>query len=140
MLPDVTYLEADRGVGTVTGANDARVFFRNAVLPVQHDDTRPGREIFAGLAQACGVGEYFQFTSDNLAAAQVAPFGIDLDELKERLGRHGCRCRRVRASRRFPWMAAKLRWQATYGNEPAWVVYPTGSLPWWSRPRDVSPH
>ncbi len=84
VLPDVTYLEADRGVGTVTGANDARVFFRNAVLPVQHDDTRPGREIFAGLAQACGVGEYFQFTSDNLAAAQVAPFGIDLDELKER--------------------------------------------------------
>lgn len=84
VLPDVTYLEADRGVGTVTGANDARVFYRNAVLPVQHDDTRPGREIFAGLAQACGVGEYFQFTSDDLAAAQVAPFGIDLDELKER--------------------------------------------------------
>ena len=51
---------------------------------MQHDDTRPGREIFAGLAQACGVGEYFQFTSDDLAAAQVAPFGINLDELKER--------------------------------------------------------
>ena len=45
------------------------------------------------------------------------------------------RCRRVRASRRFPWMAAKLRWQVTYGNEPAWVVYPTGSLPWWSLDR-----
>ena len=84
VLPDVTYLEADRGVGTVVGANDSRVFYRNAVLPVQHDGTRPGREIFAGLAQACGVGEYFQFTSDDLAAAQVAPFGIDLDELKER--------------------------------------------------------
>ena len=39
VLPDVTYLEADRGVGTVVGANDARVFYRNAVLPVQHDDT-----------------------------------------------------------------------------------------------------
>lgn len=84
VLPDVTYLEADRGVGTVVGSNDARVFYRNAVLPVQHDDTRPGREIFAGLAQACGVGEYFQFTSDDLAAAQVAPFGVNLDELKER--------------------------------------------------------
>lgn len=79
VLPDVTYLEADRGVGTVVGANDSRVFYRNAVLPVQHDDTRPGREIFAGLAQACGVGEYFQFASDDLAAAQVALFGIDLD-------------------------------------------------------------
>ena len=30
------------------------------------------------------MGEYFQFTSDDLAAAQVEPFGIDLDELKER--------------------------------------------------------
>ena len=84
VLPDVTYLEADRGVGTVVGRNDARVFYRNAVLPVLHDDTRPGREIFAGLAAACGVGEYFDFTPDDLAAAQVAPFGIDLAALKER--------------------------------------------------------
>ena len=83
VLPDVTYLEADRGVGTVVGRNDARVFYRNAVLPVLHDDTRPGREIFAGLAAACGVGEYFDFTADDLAAAQVAPFGIDLATLKE---------------------------------------------------------
>ena len=84
VLPDVTYLEADRGVGTVVGRNDAHVFYRNAVLPVLHDDTRPGREIFAGLADACGVGEYFDFTSDDLAAAQVAPFGIDLAALKAR--------------------------------------------------------
>lgn len=84
VLPDVTYLEADRGVGTVVGRNDARVFYRSAVLPVLHDDTRPGREIFAGLAAACGVGEYFDFTPDDLAAAQVAPFGIDLTALKER--------------------------------------------------------
>ena len=84
VLPDVTYLEADRGVGTVVGRNDERVFYRNAVLPVLHDDTRPGREIFAGLAAACGVGEYFNFTPDDLAAAQVASFGIDLATLKER--------------------------------------------------------
>ena len=45
------------------------------------------------------------------------------------------RCRRARVSRRFPWMAARLRWQATYGNEPAWVVCPTGSRPWWSLAR-----
>ena len=83
VLPDVTYLETDRGVGTVVGRNDARVFYRNALLPVLHDDTRPGREIFAGLAAACGVGEYFSFTADDLAAAQVAPFGIDLATLKE---------------------------------------------------------
>lgn len=84
ILPDVTYLEADRGVGTVRGRSDARVYYRGAALPVQHFDTRPGWEIFTGLARACGKGEYFAFTPDDLAAAQVAPFGIDLDELRER--------------------------------------------------------
>ena len=122
VLPDVTYLEADRGVGTVVGVNDSRVFYRNAVLPVQHDDTRPGREIFAGLAQACGVGEYFQFTFDDLAAARWRLLGLIWTSSRSAAGpTRVLRCRRVRASRRFPWMAAKLRWQATCGNEPAWV-------------------
>lgn len=90
VLPDVTYLEADRGVGTVVGSNDARVFYRNAVLPVQHDDTRPGREIFAGLAQACGVGEYFQFTSDDLGGCPGGAFwGQSGRAQGARLGRHG---------------------------------------------------
>ena len=86
VLPDVTYLEADRGVGIVVGANDSRVFYRNAVLPVLHNDTRPGREIFAGLAQACGAGEYFRFTSG-------CPGGAFWDQSGRaqgaRLGRYG---------------------------------------------------
>ncbi|MFR3924478.1 MAG: molybdopterin-dependent oxidoreductase [Collinsella sp.] len=46
VLPDVTYLEADRGLGTVVGRNDARVFYRNAVLRILHDDTVPvGRSL-----------------------------------------------------------------------------------------------
>ena len=82
ILPDVTYLEADRGVGSARGRNDARVYYRGAALPVLHADTRPGWQIFTGIARACGVGRYFDFTPDDLAAAQVAPFGIDLAELK----------------------------------------------------------
>ena len=85
ILPDVTYLEADRGVGMSVGRNDSRVYYRGAALPVQHPDTRPGWRIFTGLARACGQGRYFEFSPEDLAAAQVAPFGIDLDDLR----RHG---------------------------------------------------
>lgn len=141
VLPDVTYLEADRGVGTVVGANDARVFYRNAVLPVQHDDTRPGREIFAGLAAACGVGEFFDFTSDDLAAARWRLLGSIWTSSRSAAGpTRVLRCRRVRVSRRFPWMAAKLRWQATYGNVPAWVAYQLDRSHGGAWPGDVSPH
>ncbi|MBE6469449.1 MAG: hypothetical protein E7001_05755 [Coriobacteriaceae bacterium] len=84
ILPDVTYLEADRGVGTVVGSQDPRVFYRGRALEVRHPDTRPATRIFAELGRACGVGEYFTFTEDDLARAQIAPWGIDLDELRER--------------------------------------------------------
>lgn len=84
VLPDVTYLEADRGVGTVIGGQDSRVFYRGRVLEVRHPDTRPATRIFAELAGACGAGEYFTFTEDDLARAQIAPWGIDLDDLRGR--------------------------------------------------------
>lgn len=84
ILPDVTYLEADRGVGTVIGSQDARIFYRGRALEVRHPDTRPATQIFTELAQACGLGRYFTFTEDDLARAQVAPWGIDLDELRRR--------------------------------------------------------
>ena len=81
------------------GRNDACVFYRNAVLPVLHDDTRPGREIFAGLAAACGVDEYFDFSPDDLAAAQVAPLGSIWTSSRSAVGPiRAWRCRRVRAS------------------------------------------
>ena len=134
VLPDVTYLEADRGVGTVVGVNDSRVFYRNAVLPILHDDTRPGREIFAGLAAALASASTLRSTIWPLL--RWLRLGLILPHSRSAAGpTRVLRCRRVRASRRFPWMAAKLRWQVTYGNEPAWVVYPTGSLPWWSLAR-----
>lgn len=84
ILPDVTYLEADRGVGTVIGSQDPRIFYRGRAMEVRHPDTRPATRIFTELAGACGVGEYFTFTEDDLARAQIAPWGIDLDDLRER--------------------------------------------------------
>lgn len=84
VLPDVSYLEADRGVGTVMGRSDARLYYRSRVLDPIHPDTRPASRIFTELAHACGKGEFFTFTADDLAAAQIAPYGIGLDALRER--------------------------------------------------------
>lgn len=136
VLPDVTYLEADRGVGTVVGVNDSRVFYRNAVLPVQHDGTRPGREIFAGLRRRVAWASISSLRLDDLTAAQVAPFGIDLDELKERgWADTGVALPSRTGEPVIPLAGGKIALQATYGNESAWVVCPTGLRPLWSPAR-----
>ena len=41
-------------------------------------------EIFAGLAQACSVGQYFDFTVEELADAQLATVGTSVAELREK--------------------------------------------------------
>ena len=78
VLPDVTFLECDRGVGV----HGSGLYYRNRVLGPLHPDTRPADRIFRELADALGVGRYFSFTADDLARARIAPFGADLDELK----------------------------------------------------------
>ena len=49
---------------------------RTQVLEPIHPETKPCDEIFAGLAEACGVGEYFPFTVEELAAAQLETVGV----------------------------------------------------------------
>ncbi len=88
VLPDVTFLECDRGVG-VAGSG---LFYRNQVLEPLHPDTRPADRIFRELAGALGVGRYFDFTADDLAAARIAPFvprGADPCEFLAGLRRTG---------------------------------------------------
>ena len=80
VLPDVTFLECDRGVS----AHGAGLVYRNRVLDQRYPDARPAARIVRELACACGLGEYFSFTDDDLVRAQVAPYGVDLDELRER--------------------------------------------------------
>ena len=55
---------------------------RNRVIDPVHSDTRPADRIIRELAGALGVGDYFSFSDDDLARAQVAPFGVDLGELR----------------------------------------------------------
>lgn len=88
VLPEVSFLEADRGVGAAGGA----LYYRSPVLAPVLPDTRPADRIFRELAQACGVGRFFSFTADDLALAQVAPYvpeGSDPASFLRRLRERG---------------------------------------------------
>ena len=58
------------------------VGMRTVVLDRIHPETKTCDEIFNGLAQACGVGRFFQFTAEDWAAAQLATVGVDIEDLK----------------------------------------------------------
>ena len=83
VLPECTYLERME-LPEFIGGKKHYVAMRTQVLEPIHPETKPCDEIFAGLAEACGVGEYFPFTVEELAAAQLETVGVSLDELKEK--------------------------------------------------------
>ena len=80
VLPDVTYLEHNRGVRTA-GANPPIVYEAKQVIEPVNPDTRSAADIFRGLAEAYGVGEFFEFTERDLAEASLAPLGATYAEL-----------------------------------------------------------
>ena len=82
VLPDTSYLERLE-VPEFVGGTVPVVSLRDRVLEQVHPNTKPVDEIFSELAQACGVGEYFQFTVDELADAQLKTVGCSLEELRE---------------------------------------------------------
>lgn len=79
VLPDLTALECDRGVG-VEGTS---FYTRKRVLDPPAG-VRPARAVAYDLAQRLGVGRYFTFTLRDLAQAQLAPWGVDLEELYDK--------------------------------------------------------
>lgn len=83
VLPDTSYLERLE-VPEFVGGKIPVVSLRDRVLEKIHPNTKPVDEIFAELAKACGVGEYFQFTVDELADAQLQTLGLSLEELREK--------------------------------------------------------
>ena len=82
VLPDTSYLERLE-VPEFVGGKVPVVSLRDRVLEKVHPNTKPVDEIFSELAEACGVGQYFQFTIDELADAQLQTVGLTLDQLRE---------------------------------------------------------
>lgn len=83
VLPDVTYLERLE-LPEFIGGKKHFVALRTAAIDKVHPNTKTVDEIFNGLAKACGVGQYFNFSVDDWAAAQLATVGISLDDLKQK--------------------------------------------------------
>ena len=82
VLPECSFLERME-LPEFVGGKTPVVTLRDQVLDVIHPNTLPSDQIFAKLAQACGVGEYFDFTVEELADAQLRTVGLSLEELRE---------------------------------------------------------
>ena len=82
VLPECTVLERLE-LPEFIGGKKHYVALRTPVIERIHPETRPCDEIFAGLAEACGVGEYFDFTVEELAEAQLASVGTSIEEVRE---------------------------------------------------------
>ena len=82
VLPDTSYLERLE-LPEFVSAKVPVVTLRDQVIEKVHPNTRPVDQIFTELAQACGVGEYFDFTVEELADAQLRTVGLSLDALRK---------------------------------------------------------
>ena len=109
VLPDTSYLERLE-LPEFVSAKIPVVTLRDQVIEKVHPNTRPVDQIFCELAEACGVGEYFQFTVEELADAQLRSVGLSLDALRTAGGTIA-----------FPEKAY------AYGKTPSWKT-PTGKI------------
>ena len=82
VLPEVTYLERLE-LPEWIGGKKHFVGMRTVAIDKVHPETKTCDEIFNGLAKACGVGEYFQFTAEDLATAQLETVGVDIEDMKQ---------------------------------------------------------
>ncbi|MEQ3361958.1 molybdopterin-containing oxidoreductase family protein [Raoultibacter massiliensis] len=81
VLPECSYLERMELPEFIGGIVPA-VALRDQVIEKVHPNTKSVDEIFCELAEACGVGQYFGFTVEELADAQLQSVGLSLDALK----------------------------------------------------------
>ncbi|MFZ5826675.1 MAG: molybdopterin-containing oxidoreductase family protein [Bacillota bacterium] len=79
VLPESHYLERDETISVVGDT----VSIRQPVVPRVYPETKAGWEIIKGLAEACGIGQYFDFTMDDYNNRLLAPTGWTVQQLKE---------------------------------------------------------
>ena len=108
VLPDTSYLERLE-LPEFVSAKTPVVTLRDKVIEKVHPNTRPVDQIFSELAEACGVGEYFGFSVEDLADAQLASVGLSLATLRQK------------GTSTFPEKTFE------YGKTPEWKT-PTGKI------------
>lgn len=82
ILPDTSYLERTE-LPEFIGDIVPVVALRSQAIEKIHPNTKPVDEIFSQLAEACGVGQYFNFGMEELADAQLKTVGLSLDTLRK---------------------------------------------------------
>jgi thiosulfate reductase/polysulfide reductase chain A len=83
VLPESFYLERDEAVDTKHSGKKAQVSVQQKVVSPMFD-TRPGTQIIIDLGKHLGVGKYFNFDIDEANRLRLKPFGVTLEELKEK--------------------------------------------------------
>jgi thiosulfate reductase/polysulfide reductase chain A len=83
VLPECSYLERDELPEFLGGTQPVACVRQKVIEPVLAN-TKPVDVIYRELAEACGVGRYFEFTVEELSRAQLESLGLSLDELKEK--------------------------------------------------------
>lgn len=83
VLPEVTYIERDEVIEGLSGKIPG-IALRQQMVEKVHPETKPIHEIYTELAKVCGVGEYFNFSLDELNEAMLAPTGITYKQLREK--------------------------------------------------------
>ncbi|MFT9488039.1 MAG: molybdopterin-dependent oxidoreductase [Tepidibacillus sp.] len=83
VLPEPTYLERDDVIEVTPGVKPA-ISIRQKVIEKVHAKTVPADRIFTEIAKEMGLGDYFNFSVDQLNQAMIAPLGISLSELKKK--------------------------------------------------------
>jgi thiosulfate reductase/polysulfide reductase chain A len=79
ILPESTYLERTDPVQVVQGLKP-QIFLRRQAVPSRYD-SRPGWEIFKGLADRLGIGGAFPFsTIEELLELQLKDTGVKMDD------------------------------------------------------------
>ncbi|MDR0308670.1 MAG: molybdopterin-dependent oxidoreductase [Coriobacteriales bacterium] len=83
VLPECSYLERTE-LPDFLGASQGVACARQKVVDLVNPNTRSCDLIYGQLAEACGVGQYFQFNLDELIEAQLQSLGADIDEYHEK--------------------------------------------------------
>jgi len=83
VLPESFYLERDEAVDTKHSGKRAQVTIQQQVVKPMFD-TRPGTQIIIELARHLGIGKYFNFDIEEANRLRLKPFGVTLEELKEK--------------------------------------------------------
>lgn len=83
ILPEPSFLERTEMVEKLSGKKPTLCIRAKAIETI-HPDTRPFPQQITELAQEMGIGQYFNFTVDDLNRASLAPLGITYEELLEK--------------------------------------------------------